>query len=140
MEIGAGLKLDVYINYPGHCAAAFRFYEQHLGGTIKMMRPHDQAPVHFPKEWKQPILHAIIEIGSMLVRGADIPGAEPMRSVYLTLRYDNAKQAEAAYKVLSAEGDVFVKLEENFFAHRFAMLRDKFGTSWMILQERAVEQ
>jgi PhnB protein len=27
-------------------------------------------------------------------------------------------------------------MEETFFALRFAMLRDKFGTSWMILHER----
>jgi PhnB protein len=27
-------------------------------------------------------------------------------------------------------------MEETFFAVRFAMLRDKFGTSWMILHER----
>jgi PhnB protein len=29
-----------------------------------------------------------------------------------------------------------MKMEETFFASRFAMLRDKFGTSWMLLHER----
>jgi PhnB protein len=29
-----------------------------------------------------------------------------------------------------------MKMEETFFAARFAMLRDKFGTSWMLLHER----
>ncbi len=29
-----------------------------------------------------------------------------------------------------------MKMEETFFAHRFAMLRDKFGTSWMIIHEK----
>jgi PhnB protein len=28
-------------------------------------------------------------------------------------------------------------MQETFFASRFAMLRDKFGTSWMLLHERA---
>jgi PhnB protein len=28
-----------------------------------------------------------------------------------------------------------MKMEKTFFANRFAMLRDKFGTSWMILNE-----
>jgi PhnB protein len=31
-------------------------------------------------------------------------------------------------------------MEETFFAHRFAMLRDKFGTSWMLLHERPMPQ
>jgi len=29
-----------------------------------------------------------------------------------------------------------MKMEETFFASRFAMLRDKFGASWMLLHER----
>jgi len=32
-----------------------------------------------------------------------------------------------------------MKMEENFFAHRFAMFRDRFGTSWMLLHERAMQ-
>jgi hypothetical protein len=32
---------------------------------------------------------------------------------------------------------VFMPMEETFFARRFAMLRDRFETSWMILHERA---
>jgi len=108
------MNLDLYINYPGHCEAAFRYYEQHLGGNIKMMLPHQQAPAHFPKTWQQPILHAILEIGGTLVRGADVPGAEPMRSAYLTLRLDTPEEAERIYQLLAEEGEVFMKMEENF--------------------------
>ena len=95
------MKLDIYINYPGHCEKAFRFYEQHLGGKINMMTPHQQPPHNFPKEWEKPILHATMEIGGTMVRGADIPGAEPMRSAYLTLRLDTPEKAEHIYNVLS---------------------------------------
>jgi len=134
MQTAHSLKLDIYVNYPGHCEKAFRFYEQLLGGKITMMLPHQQAPPHFPKEWESPIMHAIIEIGGTLLRGADVVGAEPMRSVYLTLRPDTAEKAERIYDALAEEGQIFMKLEKNFFANRFAMLRDRFGTSWMILQ------
>lgn len=135
MSSDHSLKLDIYINYPGQCEKAFRFYEQHLGGKINMMAPHQQPPPNFPKEWENPILHAIIEIGGTLVRGADIPNAEPMRSAYLTLRLDTPEEAEDIYKVLSSEGEIFMKMEKTFFANRFAMLRDKFGTAWMLLNE-----
>ena len=135
MNIESSLKLDIYINYPGHCEKAFRFYEQHLGGKINMMMTHQQPPPNFPKEWKAPILHAIVEIGCTIVRGADVPDAEPMRSAYLTLRFETAEKAEHVYKLLSADGEVFMKMEKTFFANRFAMLRDKFGTSWMLLHE-----
>ena len=136
MNTGHSLKLDIYLNYPGHCEEAFRFYELHLGGKINMMMPHQQPPADFPKEWKSPVMHAIIEIGGTIVRGADVPGAEPMRSAYLTLMLDTAEQAENIYQLLSSEGEVFMKMEKTFFANRFAMLRDKFGTSWMLLNEQ----
>ncbi len=135
MNTDSSLKLDIYINYPGHCEEAFRFYEQHLGGKIQLMMPHQQLPPHFPKEWKKPILHAIIEIGGTLVRGADVPAAEPMRSSYLTLRFQTPEEAEQIYKVLSDAGEIFMKMEKTFFANRFGMLRDRFGTSWMLLNE-----
>jgi PhnB protein len=70
--------------------------------------------------------------------GADIPGAEPMRSAYLTLGLDSAEEAERVYALLSEGGQIFMKMEETFFASRFAMLRDRFGTSWMLLHERPV--
>jgi PhnB protein len=135
MNTDQTLKLDIYINYPGHCEEAFRFYEQHLGGKINMMMAHQQPPPNFPTEWKQAILHAVIEIGGTLVRGADVPYAEPMRSAYLTLRLQTPEQAEKIYELLSTDGEVFMKMEKTFFANRFAMLRDKFGTSWMLLNE-----
>lgn len=129
------MKLDIYINYPGCCEKAFQFYEQHLGGKIIMMASHQQPPANFPKEWKNPILHAMMEIGGTIVRCADIPGAEPMRSAYLTLTLDTSGKAEHIYNLLSSDGEIFMKMEKTFFANRFAMLRDKFGASWMLLNE-----
>ena len=132
------MKLDIYLNYAGNCEQAFRFYEQHLGGRITMMMRHDQQPnqANVPPDWKQAILHARIEIGQTVLMGADIPGAEPMRSAYLTLGVGSDEEAERLYALLSEGGQIFMKMEATFFASRFAMLRDKFGTSWMLLHER----
>ena len=129
------MKLDVYVNYPGHCEQAFRFYEEELGGRITGIRRHggQPHPSGAPADW---VLHARIEIGGTVLMGADIPGAEPMRSAYLTLTLDSADEAERVYAALSDGGQVFMKMEETFFASRFAMLRDRFGTSWMLLHER----
>jgi PhnB protein len=131
------MKLDVYLNYPGHCEKAFRFYEQHLGGKITMMMTQGQLPdqTNVPADWANAILHARIEIGQTTLMGADVRDAEPMRSAYLTLRTDSVAEAERLYALLSDGGQIFMKMEQTFFATRFAMLRDKFGTSWMLLHE-----
>ena len=56
-----------------------------------------------------------------------------MRSAYLTLTLDSEAEAERVYALLTDGGQIFMKMEKTPFANRFAMLRDRFGTSWMLL-------
>jgi PhnB protein len=134
------MKLQVYLNYGGNCEQAFRFYEEHLGGKITMLMRHKESPhpENVPANWQNAVLHARIEIGDAVVMGADIPPDvfQPMRSAYLTILADSAEHAERLYALLGKGGEIFMKMEETFFASRFAMLRDRFGTSWMLLHER----
>ncbi len=134
------MKLYTYLNYGGNCQQAFRFYEQHLGGKITMMMTHGQQPnaQNVSPEWKNAILHARMTLGETELLGADVPPDrfQPMRSAYLSLIVGSRDEAERIYALLSEGGQIFMPMEETFFAIRFAMLRDKFGTSWMILHER----
>lgn len=129
------MNLDLYLNYAGNCEEAFRFYEQHLGGKVTMMMRHEERPnPQLPPEFRKKILHAHLDLGGgAALLGADIPGAEPIRSAYASLTLDNAAEAERVYALLSHGGQIFMKMEQTFFAERFAMLRDRFGTSWMLL-------
>ena len=131
------MKLDIYLNFPGNCRDAFRFYEQHLGGKITMLMTHGEGPnaAALPPEQRDTVLHARLDLANTVVMGADIPKSEPMRSAYLTLTTDTAEEAERVYALLLDGGQIFMKMEKTFFANRFAMLRDKFGTSWMLLHE-----
>jgi PhnB protein len=130
------MQLDIYLNYRGNCEDAFRFYEQHLNGRITgIVRHADQPNPNLPADWKGKVLHARIEIGGAVLMGADIPHAEPMRSAYLSLSLDSDEEAERVYALLADGGDIFMKMEKTPFASRFAMLRDKFGTSWMLLHQ-----
>jgi PhnB protein len=132
------MRLDPYVNYRGTCEQAFRFYEQHLGGRITVMSRHADMPnPQVPPDWTNRILHARIQIGNSVLMGADIPDAQPMRSAYLTITTDTEQEAERLYGVLTDGGEVFMKMEKTGFANRFAMLRDKFGTSWMLLHNPA---
>lgn len=133
------MKLYTYLNYGGNCREAFEFYAQHLGGRITMLTTHGEQPdaSQVPIEWKNAVLHARIEMGGTTIFGADLPPDrfQPMRSAYLSLLVDSEDEAERIYDLLSEGGQIFMPMEETFFAHRFAMLRDRFGTSWMLLHE-----
>jgi PhnB protein len=131
------MELNVYVNYKENCRQAFEFYEKHLGGKITSVTTFGQMPeANAPKERKDKIVHARMELGGAVLMGADIPNTEPMRSAYLTLLFDNAKETERIYQILSEGGEIFMKMEKTSFAERFAMLRDRFGASWMLLCEK----
>ena len=135
------MKLYTYLNYGGNCRQAFEFYAEHLGGTITSLTTHGELPgsSEIPPEWRDAVLHARIEIGETILLGADIPPDrfQPMRSAYLTLMLDSVDEAERIHALLADGGQIFMPMAETFFAHRFSMLRDRFGTSWMLLHERA---
>jgi PhnB protein len=137
-------KLHPYLNYGGNCRQAFEFYEQHLGGKITAMMTHDQQPdpSNVPPGHKDAILYARISLGGTDLMGSDMPSGsfQPMRSAYLYFAVPSSEEAERVYALLIDGGQVFMPMEETFFAFRFGMLRDKFGASWMITHERPMPQ
>jgi PhnB protein len=134
------VRLNTYLNYGGNCAEAFHFYEEHLGAKIGMIMKHGDMPdpSKVPPEMKDAVLHAQITIGDSMIMASDVPTDrfKPMRSVYLALNASSDADAERLFKVLAEGGEVYMPLQETFFASRFAQLRDRFGTSWMIMHER----
>ena len=131
------MKLDIYVNYKENCCEAFQFYEKNLGGRMISITTFGEMPhaAAMAGGREDKILHARIEIGGTVLMGADVPVAEPMRSAYLTLTFNQVSEVERTYALLADGGEIFMKIQETPFASRFAMLRDKFGTSWMLLHQ-----
>jgi PhnB protein len=132
------VEFAVYVNYRGNCEEAFQFYQEHLGAQADgdIRRHRDMPNPNLPDGWGDKVVHARLKMGSSVLMGADIPNAEPMRSSYLTLMVDSEAEAERIYAALTDGGEVFMKLGSTPFANRFAMLRDRFGASWMLLHQR----
>ena len=131
------MKLYTQLNFGGNCEEAFRFYEKHLGGKITMMMNQSEAP-GAPSGAGKAIIHARMDIGDTVLIGNDVPPSvfQKMRSAYMYLSVDSAKEAERVHKLLAEGGEIFMPLEETFYASRFSMLRDRFGVSWTIIHER----
>jgi PhnB protein len=131
------MKIYTQLNFGGNCDEAFRFYEKHLGGKITMMLTQSQAP-GAPSGAGNAIIHARINIGDTVLIGNDVPPSvfQKMRSVYIYLSADSAEEAERIHGLLAEGGEIFMPMEETFYATRFSMLRDRFGVSWSIIHER----
>jgi len=134
------MRVNTYLNYGGNCAEAFKFYEEHLGGKIGMMMKHGDMPD--PSKvipgMESSVLHATITIGETMIMASDVPTDrwKPMRSAYLALNLASDAEAERLFALMAEGGEVLMPMQETFFATRFAQLRDKFGTSWMLIHER----
>ena len=133
------MKLYTQLNFGGNCEEAFRFYEKHLGGKITMMMKASELPpdVKAPGSLNA-VIHARMNVAGVELIGNDVPAQyfKPIRSSYLYLATDSAKDAERIYGILVEDGEATMPMAETFFASKFGQLRDKFGTLWSIIHER----
>ncbi len=129
-------SLNPYLNFPGNCETAMKFYAKVLGGKIEAMLTHEGTPAekHVPAEWRKKILHARLVVDNLVLMASDAPPDryEPMKGCSVTLAMDNPKEAERVFHALSENGTVRMPIQQTFWAARFGMVVDQFGTSWMI--------
>jgi PhnB protein len=136
------MQMNPYLTFKGQCEAAFKFYEKVLGGKIVAMMPHEGTPAadHVPAEWRSKIMHArlVLDDGKVLM-GSDAPPGmqEEMKGFSVTLGVDKPADAERIFHALAEDGTVRMPIQETFWATRFGMLTDRFGTPWMINCEKA---
>ena len=134
------MQLNPYLFFDGQCEAAFKFYEKCLGGKITAMLVHEGTPAaeHVPPEWRNKIMHARLVVGDEVLMGSDAPPdhRQKPQGFSVTLGIDKPADAERIFHALAEGGKVTMPIEETFWAIRFGMLVDKYGTPWMINCEK----
>ena len=134
------MQMNPYLIFNGDCEPAFKFYEQSLGEKIEMMLTHGNSPMaeQTTPKWRHKIMHAALMVGNNMLMGSDGPAGhnEEARGFYVSLGIDDPAEAERIFQVLSQNGTVQMPMEETFWAIRFGMLVDQFGTPWMVNCEK----
>jgi PhnB protein len=130
------MQVNPHLSFNGECEAAFKFYENCLGGKITFMMPHEGSPMadQVPAAWRNKILHATFKVGDYVLTGADVPPDQYRKpqGFSLTVGVKDPAEAERAFGALAENGTVQLALQETFWAARFGMLVDRFGIPWMI--------
>ncbi|HEX6959202.1 MAG TPA: VOC family protein [Ferrovibrio sp.] len=139
------MRLNPYLSFDGNCREAFAFYAAVLGGRMMAMltwadMPADakqQQPAEGCGPTQMPadkIMHACMEIDGVLLMGGDAPPGMYQKPAGATvaLNIDDPAEAERVYNTLSQGGSVTMPLGETFWARRFGMFTDRFGTPWMV--------
>jgi PhnB protein len=136
------MKLNTYLFFDGNCEAALNFYATALGGKIEMMLRYEGMPDcgdgQMPAGWGDKIGHGRISVGDVLLMGSDAPSGryKPMQGFSVNIGIDTAEEAERVFHALAEKGTVTMPIAETFWAVRFGMLVDQFGTPWMVNCEK----
>jgi PhnB protein len=134
------MQLNPYLSFNGQCEAAFKFYEQCLSGKIIAMLTYGESPMakQFGTEWQNKIMHARLVVTGETLMGSDSPPEryEATKGMSVALGVDDPEEAERIFGALAENGIIQMPIQETFWALRFGMLVDQFGTPWMINCER----
>jgi PhnB protein len=130
------VKLNPYLSFNGNCEAAFKFYERVLSGKDLTLMTFENSPMadQVPANWRKKVMHARITLGDEILMGSDPPPDryEPIKGISISLGIDKPEEAERIFHALAENGTVRMPIQKTFWAIRFGMLVDQFGTPWMV--------
>ena len=131
------MQINAYLNFKGNCKEAFEFYADVLGAKVEAMIPHTGTPVeaHVPAEWRDKILHARIAGNGWVLMGSDAPpgkGEGAAHGFCINIGVNDPQEADRLFAKLAENGSIQMPIQKTFWATRFGMMTDRFGTPWMI--------
>jgi PhnB protein len=134
------MEITPHLSFNGDCEAAFKFYEQCLGGKISFLMTYADSPIagQFPSEMAKKIMHASFAMGERMFSGADVVPEQYQtpQGIVIALNLKDPTEADRIFTALAEGGTVQMPIQETFWASRFGVLGDRFGTPWMINCEK----
>jgi PhnB protein len=134
------MKINPYLIFNGNCGEAMKFYEKVLGGKISSMMTYGETPAaeHVSPQKRNSIIHARLVFGDNVLMASDDGSEhfEAMKGMSVTVNVDTPAEAERIFKDLADGAKVMMPIQETFWALRYGMLTDRFGTPWMINCEK----
>ena len=132
-----------HLHFNGNCKEAFDFYAATLGGRIVFSMTYGEAPgaTQQSPDTRDQIIHARIDLGDGTLLGCDVPHGRYEKPQGFNVMADAGEPgaAERLFRTLSEGGTVTMPIQETFWAYRFGMCTDRFGTPWMVNCAKPVE-
>lgn len=130
------MKINPHVCFDGQCEAAFRFYQQVLGGEITMMLAYADTPMapQVAPQWRRKIVHAGLSFEGGELAGVDLlPGTyKSPQGFFLTIGIPTRDRAEAVFRALCEGGTVQMPFQQTFWSCGFGVLVDRFAIAWEV--------
>lgn len=134
------MHFSPYLNFQGQCREAFELYAKVLGGEVIVMMTYADAPPDekMAPEMRDQVMHAQLKVGEQIFMASDVSpqNFKPAQGMHITINVNAPEEAERIYAALSEGGTIVMPMEETFWAQRFGMFTDAFGTPWMVNCDR----
>ena len=135
------MKINPYLNFNGNCAEAFDLYAKVLRGKDLNVMTFGQMPPgagQFSESEKKMVAHARFTVGNDTIMGSDAPGGRYNKPAgyAVNISVDTPEEADRIFAALADGGNVGMPIAETFWAARFGMVTDRFGTHWMVNCEK----
>lgn len=116
--------------------AQAEFYKQSLEGEIVSVMTHEHTP-GIPEAFKDKVMHLAMTVagGNTLFMTDSFEPVAGNRSLNLSLGFESEDAAKDAFASLSEGGIVKYPLEKQPWGASYGELQDKFGVTWMIVNE-----
>ena len=128
-----------YLHFRGECCAAFTLYREVFGGHLEITRYADapEAVRSAGPHDRDRVWHAELSAEGWGLMGSDytlsVPG-EAQKAVTVHHAVSGPHRARTIFDALGAGGAPIVHWHSTAFAPEgFGMVRDRFGTHWMIV-------
>lgn len=139
-------KVNIYLTFNGNCEQAFNFYRTVFGADFDGIMCYKDMPdcgFPIPEEFKEQVMHVGLPLNaSTHLFGSDSFSAacagEPLavgNNVAICLSTESEEESRRLFEALSQGGTVKMPLEPTFWAALYGVVRDRFGTEWMVNYE-----
>jgi PhnB protein len=131
------MEPTIYLTFKGNCREAMTLYAETLGGAVLGVFTNADAPS--PEE-RMPggdhlVMNMAIRLGNATVMASDAPEewySKP-QGFSVSLTPASAEEFDRIYGILAKDAErIMMAPGETFWADRFAMFTDRFGTPWML--------
>lgn len=126
------LQATPYLSFAGRTEEAMTFYQSALGGRLDIMRFKDM-PMEGMEDWKpDDVMHSALVIDDATLVMASDGGDGAFSGTTVCLWGEDTAQLEAAFRALSAEGEVRMPFGPSPWGTHFGQFTDRFGVPWML--------
>ena len=129
------MSFDPYLHFQGNCREALQSYAAIFGGSVQMMTYAEAPDAVAGAPGGERIMHATLVVGARSLMASDFPPGmegEPQQSVSISHEAADDATAQRVFDALAEGGAVIMPLGPTFWSGAFGMLKDRFGTHWMI--------